>query len=90
MVAAGGGPLHVKGEISLSAAVVAPGLMVQAIILFMGAVCAFVLRGKGGSSISRAAGSGILDPGSRCARQVLADEIDAGEVDPSASTPDRD
>src|SRR5205807_9327957 len=30
--------LHAKGEISLAAAVVAPGLMVLAIILFMGAV----------------------------------------------------
>ena len=38
LVAAGGGVLHAKGEISLSAAVVAPGLMVMAIILFMGAV----------------------------------------------------
>lgn len=55
MVAAGGGLLHAKGEISLSAAVVAPGLMVMAIILFMGAVSgahlnpvvsiAFALRG---------------------------------------------
>jgi aquaporin Z len=49
--------------------------------------CAFVLRGKGGSSISRAAGSGILDAGSRRARQILAHEIDDGEVDPSASGP---
>lgn len=38
LVAAGGGLLHAKGEISLTAAVVAPGLMVMAIILFMGAV----------------------------------------------------
>jgi aquaporin Z len=55
VVAAGGGLLHAKGEISLSAAVVAPGLMVMAIILFMGAVSgahlnpvvsfAFALRG---------------------------------------------
>jgi aquaporin Z len=55
LVAAGGGILHGKGEISLSAAVVAPGLMVMAIILFMGAVSgahlnpvvsvAFALRG---------------------------------------------
>jgi aquaporin Z len=47
--------------------------------------CAVVLRGRGGSSISRAAGSGILDRGSRRARQELANEIDAGTVDPSAS-----
>jgi aquaporin Z len=38
LVAAGGALLHAKGQISLSAAVVAPGLMVMAIILFMGAV----------------------------------------------------
>jgi aquaporin Z len=55
LVAAGGAVLHAKGQISLSAAVVAPGLMVMAIILFMGAVSgahlnpvvslAFALRG---------------------------------------------
>lgn len=55
LVAAGGGLLHGKGQISLTAAVVAPGLMVMAIILFMGAVSgahlnpvvslAFALRG---------------------------------------------
>jgi len=38
LVAAGGGILHADGLISLSAAVVAPGLMVLGIILFMGAV----------------------------------------------------
>ena len=38
LVAAGGGILHAKGQISLAAAVVAPGLMVMAVILFMGAV----------------------------------------------------
>ena len=38
LVAAGGGLLHAKGQISLAAAVVAPGLMVMAVILFMGAV----------------------------------------------------
>src|ERR1700689_3743831 len=55
LVAAGGGLLHAKGQISLPAAVVAPGLMVMAIILFMGAISgahlnpavslAFALRG---------------------------------------------
>jgi len=55
LVASGGGILHAKGEISLAAAVVPPGLMVMAIILFMGAVSgahlnpgvslAFALRG---------------------------------------------
>jgi aquaporin Z len=38
LAAAGGGLLHAKGEIGLPAAVVAPGLTVMAIILFMGAV----------------------------------------------------
>lgn len=40
LVAAGGGMLHAEasGQVSLAAAVVAPGLMVTAIILFMGAV----------------------------------------------------
>ncbi len=52
--------------------------------------CAIVLRGRGGSSISRAAGSGVLDPGSRRARQVLANEIDAGTVDPSARAAPKD
>jgi aquaporin Z len=55
LVAAGGGVLHAQGQISLAAAVVAPGLMVMAIILSMGAVSgahlnpvvsiAFALRG---------------------------------------------
>jgi aquaporin Z len=55
LVAAGGALLHAKGQVSLAAAVVAPGLMVTAIILFMGAVSgahlnpvvsfAFALRG---------------------------------------------
>jgi aquaporin Z len=38
LVAAGGGILHGKGQISLAAAVVAPGLMVLGIILFMGGI----------------------------------------------------
>ena len=55
LAAAGGGLLHGKGQISLAAAVVAPGLTVLSIILFMGAVSgahlnpvvsiAFALRG---------------------------------------------
>jgi aquaporin Z len=55
LAAAGGGILHGKGQISLASAVVAPGLMVMAVILFMGAVSgahlnpgvslAFALRG---------------------------------------------
>jgi aquaporin Z len=38
LVAAGGALMHARGQITLAAAVVAPGLMVMAIILFMGAV----------------------------------------------------
>src|SRR5256886_10531608 len=55
LVAAGGAMMHARGQITLAAAVVAPGLMVMAIILFMGAVSgahlnpgvslAFALRG---------------------------------------------
>ena len=66
LVAAGGGILHAKGQISLPAAVVAPGLMVMAIILFMGAVsgahlnpavtlafaCAATFRGSGSRATS--------------------------------------
>ncbi len=49
--------------------------------------CAVVLRGRGGTSISRAAGSGTLDPGSRRERQRLANQIDQGAVDPMAPSP---
>jgi aquaporin Z len=38
LAAAGGGILHAQGQIGLAAAVVAPGLMVLGIILFMGAI----------------------------------------------------
>lgn len=44
--------------------------------------CAVVLRGRGGSAISRAAGSGLLEPGSLSARQRLAHRIERGEVEP--------
>jgi hypothetical protein len=43
--------------------------------------CAIVLRGRGGSPISRAAGSGLLDPGSRRARALLARSFEAEEAD---------
>ena len=47
------------------------------------AVCfAIVLRGAGGTAISRGAGSGLLDPGLFEQRAHLADEIDSGEVTP--------
>jgi aquaporin Z len=55
LAAAGGGILHAQGQISLAAAVVAPGLTVLGIILYMGAISgahlnpgvtlAFALRG---------------------------------------------
>ena len=74
LVAAGGGILHAKGQISLAAAVVAPGLMVMAIILFMGAVSgahlnpgvslAFALR-----ATSRGGGFPAISPSSWPARR---------------------
>src|SRR6202789_435413 len=80
------GPALVSGDFT-SYWVYVAGPIIGAVIAVG---CAFVLRGKGGSSISRAAGSGLLDPGSRHARQALAHEIDAGEVDPAASPPAKD
>jgi aquaporin Z len=50
--------------------------------------CAVVLRGRGGSPISRAAGSGVLDAGSLSARQRLARKIERGEVDPQTPGPE--
>jgi aquaporin Z len=44
--------------------------------------CAFVLRGRGGDAIARAAGSGVLDEGSLAAKQRLSGDIDRGEVVP--------
>src|SRR5579875_2254786 len=38
LAAAGGGLLHAKGQVSLSAAVVAHALMVMGVILFIGAI----------------------------------------------------
>lgn len=51
--------------------------------------CAIVLRGHGGTSISRAAGSGVLDPGSLSARQRLVRKLERGEVDPEAHERER-
>jgi aquaporin Z len=50
--------------------------------------CAFVLRGRGGSAISIAAGSGALDPGAHSAKQQFSRVIDSGEVVPPGSPPD--
>ena len=61
LAAAGGGLLHAQGQISLAAAVVAPGLMVLADAGALIAVgCAIILRGPGGDPISQAAGAGRL------------------------------
>jgi hypothetical protein len=48
-----------------------------------------VLRGRGGDVISRAAGSGVLDPGARAAESRLSEEIDQGKSGPPglADTP---
>jgi hypothetical protein len=118
LAAAGGGILVGKGQIGLGGAVVAPGLTVLAIILFMGAISgahlnpvvslafalrgdfpwlrvpgyiivqlagaviavafASILRGAGGTAISRAAGSGVLDPGLFERRARLAADIEKG------------
>jgi aquaporin Z len=42
--------------------------------------CAYVLRGRGGDAIARAAGSGVLDEGSLAAKQRLSRAIDSGEI----------
>jgi hypothetical protein len=93
LVAAGGGILHAKGQISLAAAVVAPGLMVLAIILSMGAGplvgaaiavgCVVILRGRGGDPASRAAGSGVPTPGRQQEKARLSQDIDRGKVAPT-------
>ena len=44
--------------------------------------CAYILRGRGGDPIARAAGSGVLSPGSLEEKQRLSGEIDRGEVVP--------
>jgi aquaporin Z len=44
--------------------------------------CAFVLRGRGGDVIARAAGSGVLDEGALTAKAELSKDIDQGKVVP--------
>ena len=43
---------------------------------------AYVLRGRGGDVISRAAGSGVLDEGTLAAKAQLSQDIDQGKVVP--------
>ena len=43
---------------------------------------AYVLRGRGGDVISRAAGSGVLDEGAHAARAKLSQDIEHGRVVP--------
>ena len=43
---------------------------------------AFVLRGRGGDVISRAAGSGVLDEGALTAKAELSQDIDQGKAVP--------
>jgi hypothetical protein len=43
---------------------------------------AYVLRGRGGDVISRAAGSGVLDEGALTAKAQLSQDIDQGKVIP--------
>ena len=42
--------------------------------------CAWILRGRGGDPISRAAGSGVLTPGRAAQKTKLARDIDEGKV----------
>jgi aquaporin Z len=44
--------------------------------------CAYVLRGRGGDAISRAAGSGVLSPRGLLEKQRLSREIERGEAVP--------
>jgi aquaporin Z len=46
--------------------------------------CAYILRGRGGGVIGRAAGSGVLGSGMLEKAKHLASEIDSGEVEPKA------
>ena len=48
---------------------------------------AFILRGRGGDPISRAAGSGVLTPGRGQERKRLSHAIERGEVTPPPTGP---
>ena len=47
---------------------------------------AFVLRGRGGDAISRAAGSGVLDEGALTAKAKLSQDIEQGKAVPPGIT----
>ncbi len=80
------GPAFVSGDFS-SYWVYVVGPLAGAVIAVG---CALVLRGRGGTAISRAAGSGVLDPGSLRERQEMARKIERGKLDPSGIAPGRD
>ena len=77
------GPVLVSGDFA-SYWVYVVGPLVGALIAVG---CALVLRGRGGTPISRAAASGTLDPGSLRERQRLARQIELGEVEAPGITP---
>src|SRR5665811_2395962 len=77
------GPALVSGDFS-SCWVYVAGPIAGALIAVG---CAFILRGRGGSSISIAAGSGALDPGAHSAKQQPSRAIDSGEVTPPGISP---
>jgi len=72
------GPVLVSGDFA-SYWVYVVGPVVGALIAVG---CAAVLRGRGGSAISRAAGSGVLDPGGRRARQQMAQQTEGDDPGP--------
>lgn len=72
------GPALVGGEFSSYWVYVVGPLAGAAIAVAF----AYILRGRGGDPISRAAGSGVLTPGSLEEEARLAADIDAGRVTP--------
>ena len=72
------GPALVAGDFS-SYWVYVVGPLAGAVIAV---AFACILRGRGGTAISRAAGSGTLTPGSLQEKARLAQDIDAGRVAP--------